>query len=158
MGFSQQATVEAYLCCGKNAKHAAMYLSENGNAVAGERRAEMYGVDSNGDKKLLATLEGSEVDDIEAVSKYFQLNFSNNAQITNSNVQLEALGFSQKATVEAYLLCDRDKERAASFLIENGNDSSSDSVTTNNFAELIGSLDGSDIEQIQQASAPIFSV
>ncbi|KAF5356703.1 hypothetical protein D9758_013723 [Tetrapyrgos nigripes] len=96
--------------------------------------APIVGVGSDGDQKVLATLEGSQVDDLEA---------------------LKDLGFSEQATFEAYLLCDGNKERAASFLAENGNDSSSSSssVFADNFKELIASLGEPDFDQIQQLEA-----
>ncbi|KAF5344806.1 hypothetical protein D9758_014410 [Tetrapyrgos nigripes] len=93
----------------------------------------IVGAGSDGDQKVLATLEGSQVDDFGA---------------------LKALGFSEQATFEAYLR-DGNKERAASFLAENGNDSSSssNSVFADNFKELIASLGEPDFDQIQQLEA-----
>ncbi|THU85343.1 hypothetical protein K435DRAFT_805979 [Dendrothele bispora CBS 962.96] len=51
------------------------------------QKAQIVRVDSEGNNKLLATLDWSEVDDFE---------------------KLKAMGFPQQATVEAYLLCDEN--------------------------------------------------
>ncbi|KAK7450557.1 rad23-like protein [Stygiomarasmius scandens] len=124
MGFSQKATIEAYLSCDRNKEYAASYLLEHGsdahfsdtgssnNGAEAIRVARICGVDFKGNEKLLATLEGSEIDDFE---------------------ELKAMGFSRNATVEAYLLCDRKKEFAASYLLEHGDDAHhSDAGSVNN--------------------------
>ncbi|THU88182.1 ubiquitin-domain-containing protein [Dendrothele bispora CBS 962.96] len=120
------------------------------------RKAQIVGVDPDGNNKLLATLEGSEVNDFE---------------------ELKAMGFPQQATVEAYLLCDKNKEHAAIYLLENSSDAHfSDPESTKNGAptipwsqptrmtricgvdsegneEIITTLEGSQIDEFEQLEA-----
>ncbi|THU76315.1 hypothetical protein K435DRAFT_879387 [Dendrothele bispora CBS 962.96] len=118
------------------------------------KKTQILGVDSKGNNKLLATLEGSEVDDFEG---------------------LKAMGFTHRATVEAYLLCDKNKELAASYLLENSSDvhfsdpdSTKDDVPTTRMARICGvdsegneklitTLEGSQIDELEQLEALGFS-
>ncbi|THU83356.1 hypothetical protein K435DRAFT_871369 [Dendrothele bispora CBS 962.96] len=111
------------------------------------QKTQLVGVDSEGNNKLLATLEGSEVDDLEG---------------------LEAMGFPQQATVEAYLSCDKNKELAANYLLENSSDvhfsdpgSTKDDVPTTRMARICGvdsegneklttTLEGSQVDELEQ--------
>ncbi|THU75111.1 hypothetical protein K435DRAFT_881604, partial [Dendrothele bispora CBS 962.96] len=119
MGFPQQATIEAYLTCGKNKEHAAVYLLENSSDVHSSdpestengasqsaQTAQICVVDSEGKENLIATLEGSQIDGLK---------------------QLEALGFPRLDTLAVYLACGKNPEIAASILVENGGVMDSDS-------------------------------
>ncbi|KAK7450547.1 UV excision repair protein rad23 [Stygiomarasmius scandens] len=109
-------------------------------------KAQIIGVGPGGDQKVLATLEGSEVNDFE---------------------ELKAMGFPQQATVEAYLLCDKNKEHAASYLLENGSDthpSSSGSQSTQmsgvdseKIGQLIAALERPQYDEIERIKALGFS-
>ncbi|THU83012.1 ubiquitin-domain-containing protein [Dendrothele bispora CBS 962.96] len=101
------------------------------------QKEQIVGVDFEGNNKLLATLEGSEIDDFQG---------------------LKAMGFPQRATVEAYLLCDKNKELAASYLLENSIDVRfSDPESTKNGAPTIPwsqpTLEGSQIDKLEQLEA-----